>query len=1043
MKTFAHDPFVKIAHKSIAYILVFCVVNMPVWAISGHQLVAGSAGFTSGNDYLVNLSSDRAVINWDNFDAINGQGITFTGPGSFAVLNRVVAGGATNFDGYLNGNQGHILLINPQGIVFGPNASISAARFTASTMHLVDDENFSNFMSSSNTFEFAKGGADPAAQIALLAGSEITAQRVELLAQKITNAGTITTGPGGIVAMVAGDRVLLGESGSNIIVEMDSATGVVADTDTDFGTISGGPAGSVTNTIDGTITSPGGQVVLAAGDIFSAALQDEGERAVKVHWGNGTVTQNGEINTNITEQSLLEDSSVINGGIVSLTAGDATTLGTGSKTYANAGTDGESGLVSVHSKGTTDVKSEADIQATGGYTPTSLKTDPTYVDGLPDDQQLPSVAQIIQKNSVQIIGDTILLDGSIDATSADLTKKGKIWIEADSLIIAEYLDNPENTVLIGFIENQSLAGVDVELVSHASEGTITTTLPASNKGWTLEGGSGDITLRTLYANGGINLTLLDGKYLDFATDPSDGRNGGNIFMMAGSGGITVGDISTSTLSSDKIVDPGRIRLLTGNGGVINSGSLIGDSGSVVEVSAIASGDLYVNGKAVATTNSTGDNLKEIAFARICLVSENGKVTLDGTGLNGNNYAARVYSKGKTISNADILICAGTDIELINLDKGIDAVATLAQKNENAIARAAVTITAGGLDESLLDPSPASGTGQILIDGQIVTDLKTLPVTVSAQTAGNGSALTATPLDDQQNPDDPDTVTVVKTPPADSSGREWVEIHVDRDFAELDPESNEPCPDCPCANCPKPPGFLINIFATDDEAMEHMNTPVETVIGTNPTDREDSVFWNDYLAGSTLTIVEFANLREYIVDNGSLTPTGREVNGTLEVIDATAGTFKYTPEAGYAGYSEGEQKVIVFDYLAIDDNGILVDATVTVMLTNELLPTGAVTLENASMDTTGETLNVAGGSGDFTDADGDYFDIISIVKATDDNNKIYGGTLDYEGDKTPYESGDTYYYIADPTLPGYVGEDDFDVQLWDGEYLYSDFDDQGN
>jgi filamentous hemagglutinin family protein len=150
MKTFAHDPFVKIAHKSLAYILVFCVVNMPVWAISGHQLVAGSAGFTSGDDYLVNLSSDRAVINWDNFDAINGQGITFNGPGSFAVLNRVIAGGATNFDGYLNGNQGHILLINPQGIVFGPNASISAARFTASTMHLVDDENFSNFMSSSN-----------------------------------------------------------------------------------------------------------------------------------------------------------------------------------------------------------------------------------------------------------------------------------------------------------------------------------------------------------------------------------------------------------------------------------------------------------------------------------------------------------------------------------------------------------------------------------------------------------------------------------------------------------------------------------------------------------------------------------------------------------------------------------------------------------------------------------------------------------------------------------------------------------------------------
>ena len=90
MKTFAHDPFVKIAHKSLAYILVFCVVNMPVWAISGGALVQGELQTLTNS--LVELNSSRAVINWNDFDTTAGQSITFNGPGSFAVLNRVIAG---------------------------------------------------------------------------------------------------------------------------------------------------------------------------------------------------------------------------------------------------------------------------------------------------------------------------------------------------------------------------------------------------------------------------------------------------------------------------------------------------------------------------------------------------------------------------------------------------------------------------------------------------------------------------------------------------------------------------------------------------------------------------------------------------------------------------------------------------------------------------------------------------------------------------------------------------------------------------------------
>ncbi|MHC5142065.1 MAG: two-partner secretion domain-containing protein, partial [Planctomycetota bacterium] len=191
MKTFAHDPFVKIAHKSFAYILVFCVVNMPVWALDWNQ--GTNANFTNGD--TVNVTALRSVIEWNNFDTAPGQLLQFLAGGGaltadHAVLNKVINGNITQFDGILQGGQGHILLINPAGIMIGSTATINAGRFTASTMHLQMSD--TDFLAGASNFEFAKDSDDPAAQISLLAGSSVTAERVDLLAQQINNAGTIT-----------------------------------------------------------------------------------------------------------------------------------------------------------------------------------------------------------------------------------------------------------------------------------------------------------------------------------------------------------------------------------------------------------------------------------------------------------------------------------------------------------------------------------------------------------------------------------------------------------------------------------------------------------------------------------------------------------------------------------------------------------------------------------------------------------------------------------------------------------------------------------
>ena len=51
------------------------------------------------------------------------------------------------------------------------------------------------------------------------------------------------------------------------------------------------------------------------------------------------------------------------------------TLSSGSNTTANAGTNGNAGLVVVHSKGQTTIQNNASIQAIGGHEPFNIEGD--------------------------------------------------------------------------------------------------------------------------------------------------------------------------------------------------------------------------------------------------------------------------------------------------------------------------------------------------------------------------------------------------------------------------------------------------------------------------------------------------------------------------------------------------------------------------------------------------------------------------------------------------------------------------------------------
>jgi filamentous hemagglutinin family protein len=270
--------------KMTAYLLVWSLINGPAWALTSANITsATNAGaVTAAGTTTVGVTADKAVVNWNNFNTVAGETLAFerAGGGNFAVLNRI-SGSQTTFNGNLNGNQGMIIVVNTNGIVFGPTAQITAAGFVASGLNMLDTD----FMSGNYTFANGAG--------IITNKGTITAGQVALIGSSVKNTGTIVS-PGGYIAMISGSEVVLGSSASDVFV-LKNVTPVNYSSKT---------TGEVANS--GTLDNPDGTVVLAAGDSFSQALDLDGLDAQAV----GTVKQLGTVNAETLEMTAIKSVTV-------------------------------------------------------------------------------------------------------------------------------------------------------------------------------------------------------------------------------------------------------------------------------------------------------------------------------------------------------------------------------------------------------------------------------------------------------------------------------------------------------------------------------------------------------------------------------------------------------------------------------------------------------------------------------------------------------------------------------------------------------------
>lgn len=116
--------------------ICFCTLSL----FANPKGVEGPAILSSSNPntLIVKTDKDKTVLKWKEFSIREGEITKFIQPSSqAATLNRVIGSNASEILGNLESN-GHIYLINPNGILVGDGAYINTASFIGSTFDVLE-----------------------------------------------------------------------------------------------------------------------------------------------------------------------------------------------------------------------------------------------------------------------------------------------------------------------------------------------------------------------------------------------------------------------------------------------------------------------------------------------------------------------------------------------------------------------------------------------------------------------------------------------------------------------------------------------------------------------------------------------------------------------------------------------------------------------------------------------------------------------------------------------------------------------------------------
>ncbi|MCA8093413.1 filamentous hemagglutinin N-terminal domain-containing protein [Burkholderia anthina] len=324
------------AKRAAAALSLLGFAALPAFALpTGENITAGKADIVRENDgksMSINQHTDKLITNWNDFSIAGNERVAFHQPGKQSIaLNRVVGNNGSQIHGQLDAN-GKVLVVNPNGVLFGSGAQINVGGLVASTQNIADADFLAgNYRFSGNsTASVVNDGHITAAD----GGS------VALLGARVSNNGVIQAKMGRI-ALGAGNTFKVNFDGNDLL-SLQVEDGAV-DAQASNG---------------GLLKADGGEVLMtarAAGNLLNAVVNNTGtieakglaSHAGKITLDGGTVKVAGTLDTSAAQADAPAGSIVTRGERVDVAAdtrvdtraGD--TAGTWTIEAANAGVNGD------------------------------------------------------------------------------------------------------------------------------------------------------------------------------------------------------------------------------------------------------------------------------------------------------------------------------------------------------------------------------------------------------------------------------------------------------------------------------------------------------------------------------------------------------------------------------------------------------------------------------------------------------------------------------------------------------------------------------
>ena len=169
----------------------------------GGDIVSGvGAIHQSGLTTTIQQNSSSLAINWNSFNLDQNDIVNFIQPSASSIaLNRILSNNGSQIHGQINAN-GHVILVNPNGIFFGATSSVNVGGLIASGL----DINTDDFMNGKYVFQSVENTNGIVTNAGLLNAS--LGGSISLVGKQVINEGIISANLGA-VNMAAGNEAVV------------------------------------------------------------------------------------------------------------------------------------------------------------------------------------------------------------------------------------------------------------------------------------------------------------------------------------------------------------------------------------------------------------------------------------------------------------------------------------------------------------------------------------------------------------------------------------------------------------------------------------------------------------------------------------------------------------------------------------------------------------------------------------------------------------------------------------------------------------------